>query len=241
MTQHVKLASRFPSSPRASAVAAYGGATVATHGGCWDSAAVDDSNFIGVNTVFGYGSIIWRPPFPSHMITRQYPALVKGFTRRFWQSSTDHRGTPTSPGLVATLLRDSHPDLASEVPTGTYGMCYTVHDLSVHLKDLDFREKNGYTRTVVETFAPDGSGRALGRAVCYYADSNNNPAYKKLHPLEAARTIRTATGPSGPNIEYFVNLHSWLVLQNVKDPHVEELMTLIRTVPFEHRRGTARL
>lgn len=51
--------------------------------------------------VIGYGSLIFKPP---PLFSFKVTGTLKGFIRRFWQSSSDHRGTPASPGRVATLV-----------------------------------------------------------------------------------------------------------------------------------------
>lgn len=40
--------------------------------------------------IFGYGSLMWKTNFP---FIKKYPGYIKGYTRRFYQFSPDHRGT----------------------------------------------------------------------------------------------------------------------------------------------------
>ena len=53
--------------------------------------------------IFGYGSLCWKADFPAE---EQFVGRVSGWKRLFAQRSTDHRGTPAAPGLVATVLTD---------------------------------------------------------------------------------------------------------------------------------------
>jgi cation transport regulator ChaC len=154
--------------------------------------------------LFGYGSLIWKADFP--FIERRR-AFIRGWERRFWQGSHDHRGTPEAPGRVATLI--ASPGAVC------HGMAYRITGET--LKPLDIREKNGYLREVT-TLTFSGGEHAKGLV---YLATEENPAYLGDAPLDAiAAQIDRAHGPSGANREYLLNLACALRELNVDDPHI---------------------
>lgn len=160
--------------------------------------------------VFGYGSLIWRPTFPFRERT---PAVLHGWARRFWQGSTDHRGVPGAPGRVVTLVR--------EEGARTWGVVYELEADSVAdvLEHLDEREQGGYGRHVVELETASGAIESL-----VYVARETNPEYLGSAPLEEiAKTIATARGPSGPNLEYVVRLAEAIRDAGERDAHVFEV------------------
>ena len=164
--------------------------------------------------VFGYGSLIWRPDIE---FGERRIAQVRGWKRRFWQGSHDHRGVPHAPGRVVTLVPDSRASCE--------GMAYLIDGAvaKATFAGLDHREKNGYERHDVRLEFRDG-GACDG--VVYIAPIGNH-AYLGPAPLaEMVAQIRRSAGPSGANIDYLQELAAALRELDIDDPHVFELERL---------------
>ena len=161
--------------------------------------------------IFGYGSLIWRPDIP---FLESRVARVRGWKRRFWQGSHDHRGVPHAPGRVATLVPDA--DASCE------GVAYFIDGVRLEetWADLDHREKNGYRREAVRLEFRDGTA---ADGVLYVAPVGNR-AYLGPAPLpEMAAHIAGSAGPSGTNIDYLRRLAGELRRLEIDDPHVFRL------------------
>eukprot|EP00656_Telonema_subtile_P031436 TRINITY_DN34400_c0_g1_i2.p1 TRINITY_DN34400_c0_g1~~TRINITY_DN34400_c0_g1_i2.p1 ORF type:complete len:255 (-),score=45.55 TRINITY_DN34400_c0_g1_i2:45-809(-) len=169
--------------------------------------------------VFGYGSLTWKTEFP---FCEVFDGYIQGWNRRFWQGSTDHRGTPEAPGLVVTCITNEElRELGEPVPTEPrlHGRCYRVatDDVAAVLDNLDFREKGGYTRAVVEVCRV---GAEPVSALLYTANTAN-PGFIGPAPIdEIASQLKSSHGPSGPNVDYATALIAYM--HTVKDYSEEE-------------------
>ncbi|WP_428267306.1 gamma-glutamylcyclotransferase [Haliangium sp.] len=170
--------------------------------------------------VFGYGSLVWRPAFPYR---ERRPGFICGYARRFWQASTDHRGTPEAPGRVVTLI--AAPGAVC------WGTAYRVAADQVPqvLTQLDHREQDGYERVTTQVTLQERAGldaaptREYVDAVVYIAGIHN-PSYLGPASLEEiAQIVRTRSGPSGTNREYVLRLAAALADMDADDEHVFEL------------------
>ncbi|KAF2772082.1 ChaC-like protein [Teratosphaeria nubilosa] len=202
--------------------------------------------------LFGYGSLIWKPP-PHYDL--RVPGYIEGYVRRFWQASQDHRGTPSRPGRVVTLisrslwetLTDSHPSAPSRV----WGAAYRIPSRHVaEVKQyLDIREINGYsiqytpftpptkkpqdmTAQYTTVHASPSTTAATAneisqriRCLVYIGLPENPQFLGPQDPGELAERIVRSRGPSGRNVEYLYGLERALeeLGEGSGDEHVSDL------------------
>lgn len=208
--------------------------------------------------IFGYGSLIYKPP---DNFDRAVPGYIVNHIRRFWQSSNDHRGTPEAPGRVVTLIKrdfydalptpDHHPE-----PPGNkvWGIAYRIRaDVADQVRrDLDHREKNGYTVEEVDfhfhgasdedsDVDPTGKDVIKTRKCSVYIGTPDNEAFvgNVETPEQLARHILQSCGPSGENREYLYRLHDSLLElhSDARDFHIQELVRLAKAIEKEEGLG----
>ncbi|KAE9394306.1 ChaC-like protein [Gymnopus androsaceus JB14] len=156
-------------------------------------------------TVFGYGSLIFKPP--PHVASEVH-GFLKGYVRRFAQKSHDHRGTPEKPGRVVTLIHKEEWDAFSGSDAfpdedTVWGIAYTIdpaHEAEVRAY-LDYREKDGYTLEKVDVYGFDSeNGQETILLHGCYVGRKDNPSFIGSEPLDAlVYKIWESEGPSGLN------------------------------------------
>ena len=165
--------------------------------------------------VFGYGSLMWRPGFA--FLERQR-AVCHGRRRAFCIYSVHHRGTPQRKGLVLGLAQGG----------SVRGAAYRVANADWPQVYAYLMEREQPTETYVEhwTAARLDDGRVV-KALTFVSD-RGHPQWAGDLSLEAqADLIAGASGLSGRNVDYLVDLVEHLRAEGVRDHAMERLLQLV--------------
>lgn len=173
--------------------------------------------------VFGYGSLIWKADFP---YKKKLVGYIKGYVRRFWQGSEDHRGVPEKPGRVVTLVQSNDPEAR------VWGVAYEISPENAEMvrNHLDYREKGGYKCVTVQ-FNPINTACTAPFELALYIGTEDNPFFLGPASLdEMAKQIAEAEGPSGRNRDYLFNLAESMrtLVPGADDVHLFQLEAKVR-------------
>ncbi|CAH0596204.1 unnamed protein product [Chrysodeixis includens] len=186
--------------------------------------------------VFGYGSLCWNPGFEYQQAITGY---VKGFSRRFWQGNTTHRGTDTKPGRVATLVEDKEGV--------TWGKAFLISaDNNAALPYLTTREcQLGGYRTYTVNFHPrpdleeysSSSSNEKKDALLYIAVPENQHWLGSAPLPDIAKQILECKGSSGTNAEYLLRLADFMrdEIPEALDEHLFSLERLVKKFASDMR------
>ncbi|KAL8737132.1 MAG: hypothetical protein Q9190_008149, partial [Brigantiaea leucoxantha] len=167
--------------------------------------------------------------------------------------SEDHRGTPSSPGRVVTLISKSfYNQLVSSTTADTplpppsdhvWGAAYRIppHHVQEVQAYLDIREINGYS-VQYTSFTPADTSLATIERCMVYIGLPSNPQFVGVQDAdELARHIWSSRGPSGENREYLFMLEKALkgLGEKAGDEHVQDLAGRVRKIGGQEMIGAA--
>jgi cation transport protein ChaC len=143
--------------------------------------------------VFGYGSLMWDPGFA---YCKAIPGRIYGFNRRLCLWSTQYRGSPEQPGLVAGLA-----------PGGSCrGLAFLLAD-NDHTSVFEYL----YDREMIsDAYRPVVKPVHLGHgdtvsALTFVSRRDHRQYAPKMNTRETVSIIRAAQGPKGSNTDYILN------------------------------------
>jgi glutathione-specific gamma-glutamylcyclotransferase len=167
--------------------------------------------------VFAYGSLMWRPGFPSEEIVH---ARLVGWRRTFCIYSRFHRGSPQRPGLVLGLDRGGVCE----------GLAYRVAPANIASTLAYLRDREQVVSVYREALVPVTlmtPKRPEVLALAFLVE-RAHPSYAGALALcEQARLIRGGSGRSGNNIDYFLSTLAHLGELGIRERELERLLGLV--------------
>lgn len=123
-----------------------------------------------------------------------------------------------------------------------WGVAYRIedHNKDMVIQQLDFREKNGYTKVKVTFYPVDLEAKTKGtpfNLVIYLGDTCNEHYAGEADLDTIAQQILEATGPSGTNKEYLYKLASAMrkIAPGEEDHHLFSLEAAVRKLDSDSK------
>jgi len=164
--------------------------------------------------VFGYGSLMWNPDFK---LVEKRTGTVTGYQRSLCLKSMVYRGTPDYHGLVFGLDKGN----------SCQGMAYRIEEDNINSEMQKIWEREMFAGTYIPTWVNVTSKQGAISAVTFVINHEHEHYIPNLEMEEIAERVVRAEGTCGSCQDYVQNTVKSLHLLGLRDPALEQLLTLI--------------
>ena len=164
--------------------------------------------------VFGYGSLMWNPDFK---LAEKRTGTIIGYHRSLCLKSMVYRGTPEYHGLVFGLDKGD----------SCQGMAYRIAEENIHSEMEKIWEREMFAGTYIPTWVHVTTKQGAISAVTFVINHEHEHYIPDLELEEIAERVVRAEGTCGSCRDYVKNTVKSLHLLGLRDPELEQLLTLI--------------
>ncbi len=164
--------------------------------------------------VFGYGSLMWNPDFK---LADKRTGIVSGYHRRLCLKSIVYRGTPDYHGLVFGLDKGG----------SCQGMAYRIATENIQSELQIIWEREMFAETYIPTWVSVKSDWETVSAITFVINQEHEHYLPDLELEEIAERVVKAEGTCGTCHDYVQNTVKSLHQLGLRDPTLEQLLTLI--------------
>ena len=163
--------------------------------------------------VFGYGSLMWNPDFK---LSEKRTGTVTGYHRSLCLKSMVYRGTSDYYGLVFGLDKG----------VSCQGIAYRIAEENIHSEMQKIWEREMFAGTYIPTWVNVTSKQGAISAVTFVINHEHEHYIPNLELEEIAERVVRAEGTCGTCHDYVQNTVKRLHLLGLRDPALEQLLTL---------------
>ena len=171
----------------------------------------------GAIWIFAYGSLIWKPEFPT---VDSRPAVADGWHRAFSMELTRYRGTPEQPGYMMCLDRGG----------SCHGVVLRLNDKDPwsQVRELLYREIGSDEQLSGVRWIDVATPAEPLRALAFYAAPDLLDHYRAGRPLEdVAHGLARACGHWGSGADYLRNTVAHLEAMGIHDAELWALQEMV--------------
>ena len=164
--------------------------------------------------VFGYGSLMWNPDF---ILEEKRTGTIYGYQRRLCLKSIVYRGTSDYHGLVFGLDKGD----------SCQGMVYRIAEENIQSEMLKIWEREMFAGTYIPSWVNVNTKQGTISAVTFVINHEHEHYIPHIEMEEIAERVVKAEGTCGSCHEYVQNTVKSLHQLGLRDPGLEQLLTLI--------------